>query len=366
MKAKKPRAYLQVIVGSLLGVGLGFIIGAPMLVQPGIESSEPASVLASCTLNADGECPGCKQCRETTGCANCDRFFTYNSAAWLDCRATHNCTQCSDICQNACSMLGGWCTSDATCCGGQNLRCDIAPGQSIGTCEAQCGNSGDICLLGGSGACCGSLVCNAGAGSSAGVCGSCPLTGNACVTGSDCCPGSSCIDDVCMVPDPCAGEINAGTPACIGSASPLPPAPSSVGGSCMVQKNRCYVNDPSSPTCQVLESGTQQCETGLNCENNICVDPCASQIAQQMPQCDTDDQGNGIPPYFTPSGPGQVCDTVRKCYERKGTTCNELSATSFCEDTQCGPNNLCTFASSSSSSSQPMCCNLQTQQCQPI
>lgn len=99
----------------------------------------------------------------------------------------------------------------------------------------------------------------------------------------------------------------------------------------------------------------------------IC-DPCGPQIAQQMPQCDTDDQGNGIPPYFTPSGPGQVCNTVRKCYVRSGVTCTELSATSFCEDTQCDTNNLCTFpsSSSSSSSSQPMCCNLQTQMCQPI
>lgn len=364
MKVKKSRAYLQVIVGSLLGMGLGFAVVAA-LQQSAVEGPEPTNVFAACVLNEDGECPGCRQCRETTGCANCDRFFTYNSAAWLDCRTTHNCTQCNSICQGACSILEEWCTSDATCCGGQNLKCDIPSGQAIGTCEAECGNSGDICLLG-TGGCCGSLVCNAGAGSNAGYCGSCPLTGNACVTGSDCCPGSSCIDGACMVPDPCAAEINAGTPACVGSLAPLPPPPSQAGGSCMVEKNRCYINNPSASTCQILESSLQTCATNLNCENNICVDPCASQIQSGMPLCDLDNSGVGIPPYFTPSGPGGICDTVRKCYYHSGTTCTELSATSFCEDTQCGNNNLCTFASSSSSSSQPMCCNLQTQQCQPI
>lgn len=99
----------------------------------------------------------------------------------------------------------------------------------------------------------------------------------------------------------------------------------------------------------------------------VVCDPCAPQLAQQMPACDLDNNGAGIPPYFTPSGPGGVCDTVRKCYVRAPLTCTELSATSFCEDTQC-VNQQCAFASSSSSSSssQPMCCNLQTQACEPM
>ncbi len=315
MKPKKPRAYLQVIVGSFLGLMLGFGVHQFFIMR----SSEPGNTV-SASLFTENQC---RACREFTGCANCDRDQAYCAAlayqeltqalqdaailacadAFAACRTANQCEAiCGFFCNGqACSGAGGYCTSDSLCCAGQGLTCNTTTNR----CE------GDPCQ---------------------------PYKG----TMSEC-------------------DYPVGGPV-----APPAPAPSPVGGSCGVAKNSCYAYVSNGTACQVLDSALQECEPDLTCENNVCVDPCAAQIAQPMPECDTDDQGNGIPPYFPPSGPGEVCDTVRKCYVRSGTTCTELSATSFCEDTQCDTNNLCTFASSSSSSSssQPMCCNLLTQQCE--
>lgn len=307
MKAKKPRAYLQVIVGSLLGVGLGF--GVHQFFVGGFPESEKKVFASVFTENQ------CRACREFTGCADCERDQAYcaslayqeptpelQDAAILECNATHEecrlTNECEAICGffcngQPCSEAGGYCTSDTLCCSGSGLTCVISSGESAGTCQVPCANMDESCATK---ACCSAnppVVCN----SLSQTCTLCHTETASCGTKADCCGDLDCVNGSCTPPD-----------------------------------------------------------------------PCSQQEADGMPQCDTDDQGNAIPPYFPPSGPGEVCDTVRKCYERAGTICNELSATSFCEDTPCGVDQLCEFppSSSSSSSSQPMCCNLVTEQCEPI
>ncbi len=311
------------------------------------------------------------QCSETCCQAYIDGFgpeSEYNTCAY--CAPGQVNPQCPP---DPCATAGQSCGPGVNdCCLNQGIQCDIASGQSQGTCTS-C--NGQACQGAGTtaGCCSGAKCAVPGQGNNVnGTCSDqCFAQDIRCNANADCC-SNSCINNVCTA-DACLSQKAIPLPACdapLGApVAPPAPTPSPEFWGCGIAKNSCYAYDSSMTSCQVLDSPVQECEAGLNCVNNTCIDPCINQ-KQTMQQCNT---FNGVPfaPVPAPALIGESCTSKNECYwpvtQNGTTTCTVITETQDCEGgASCGIVSGICEGSSSSSSSQPMCCNLQTRACEPM
>lgn len=137
------------------------------------------------------------------------------------------------------------------------------------------------------------------------------------------------------------------------------------GGDCIFD---CKNSNQGSCTSGTIPGGCDQTEKPLQCDPGTrkCVDPCAGFPGGLCRDID----------LTTPVGEGEFC--MLTCNEYNGTTCNSNgSRTVPCNspDLTCNPtsrtcepmcNGMPGACSSSSSSSAPQCCNLDTGMCQDI